>query len=163
MVSWGRILAREGGTRVPPVQAFYSYSRLSQMWGVSVDTVQRWVSELRRTNPKLVYISYRLRNGYRREAAISAMTAQALQNRHFPNARMPEKRRRTNVPEHVREADKQRLLAQIAARAGPAVMLAGPAPTDRPMKRLVLPPMPSRYADAQKAARDATTRANARP
>lgn len=141
---------------MPPVQAFYSYQRLAAMWGVSIDTVQRWVSHLRRTHPRAVYVSYRLRNGYRREAAISAMTAQALQARHFPNARMAEKRRRPNIPEHIREAEKQRLLARIAGRTSPTPAPAPPSPSPRLVKRLVLPPMPSRYADEQKALRAST-------
>ena len=136
---------------MPPVQAFYSYARLSAMWGVSIDTIGRWVTDLRRTHLKQVYISYRLRNGYRREAAISAMTAQALQTRHFPNARMPEKRRRTNVPEHVREARKQELVARITARSSPPLTPAAAAPSGRPAMRLRLPTMPSRYADERKA------------
>jgi hypothetical protein len=135
---------------MPPVQAFYGYGRLSQMWGVTVGTIQRWVTDLRRTHPKQVYISYRLRNGYRREAAVSAMTAQALQNRHFPNARLPEKQRRVNVPEPVREARKQELLTRIAVRSSTAHGPGTSAPPDRPTVRLRLPPMPSRYASERK-------------
>src|SRR4029077_18991564 len=69
------------------VQSFFRYEDLAALWRGRPRTVKDWVSALRRTDPDLVHVSYRLVGGYQRTAFIAQSTAEALQGQHFPRNR----------------------------------------------------------------------------
>jgi hypothetical protein len=103
------------------VQAWFTYQRLGALWDVRPGTVKDWVSALRRTDPDLVHVSYRLIRGFQRVAFIAQMTAEALQARHFPKDRMPTKlrgalNRNRRPPSYIR----RRMVAEAAERAAMA-------------------------------------------
>lgn len=137
---------------MPPVQAFYPYSRLSALWGIQPGTVRLWVADLRKTHPNLVHITYRLVRGHRRTAFLSAQTVQALQDRHFPRDCMPVKKRGSGprgplrLFHERRPADRQPVTPAVPSAPQPPASQAPPA-----IRRLRLPVMPSRYAEAVKA------------
>jgi hypothetical protein len=138
------------------VQAFYTYERLGALWGVQPGTVKDWVSDLRRTSPTTVYVTYRLVRGHQRTAFLAQSTAEALQALHFPKDRLATKlrgglSRNKRPPSYIR----RRMAAEAAERAAlrpehvvptaPArAVTAGAVGRTPVVRKLTLPPMPSR-------------------
>lgn len=140
------------GVRPRAVQAFYTYAQLADWWQVRPDTVANWVRDLRRDQPSVVHVTYRLVRGHRRTAYLSAETALAVQTAHFPEGEQSKRRgsglqgsapRKPKPPTPAaRPYLDRRLASEQAERA--ALRTAPPAPARPPVRKLVLPAMPSR-------------------
>lgn len=107
-------------TPLAPVQAFWSYAQLAQLWQVHPETVREWVSTLRKERPTAVHVSYRLVAGHRRFAFVANHTAQAIQAERFPENAQPRKVRSRKPASPRTIAYFDRLAAAYAAKAAQA-------------------------------------------
>jgi hypothetical protein len=132
------------------IQSFHSYDQLTRLWPVRRKTIEKWVAQLRRERPDLVWVTYRLVGGHRRTAFLAGMTVAALQDLHFPRGGEQRKRRGAGLhtpgsltrprSRYLRE----RLAREQAERDAfrPAGSVAVPPSVPSPSRPLVLIPTP---------------------